>query len=167
MCAIARATVPKVVNDRTPQQGAEMVGRAHKAFGAWRDVDARVRANVLVKDEGVDGAVRVHVVNNAMPGADQDAGPWAGDLAALPGRRGRPGAATRRADVGGDLSLAGAAGVVRGRMAAPHRGGKGEDGQRQGRQAERCGGWESHGLSPVRGNGRLPSGDVVGAEDSA
>jgi RHH-type proline utilization regulon transcriptional repressor/proline dehydrogenase/delta 1-pyrroline-5-carboxylate dehydrogenase len=47
--AIARATVPKVANDRTPQQGAEMIGRAHKAFTAWRDVDARVRAAVLTK----------------------------------------------------------------------------------------------------------------------
>jgi RHH-type proline utilization regulon transcriptional repressor/proline dehydrogenase/delta 1-pyrroline-5-carboxylate dehydrogenase len=47
--AIARATVPRVLNDRTPAQGAEMVARAHKAFGAWRDVDARVRAGVLTK----------------------------------------------------------------------------------------------------------------------
>jgi len=47
--AIARATVPRVLNDRTPAQGAEMVGRAAKAFGVWRDVDARVRASVLTK----------------------------------------------------------------------------------------------------------------------
>ncbi|HYE62973.1 MAG TPA: proline dehydrogenase family protein [Phycisphaerales bacterium] len=47
--AIARATVPRVANDRTPQQGAEMVARAHKAFPAWRDVEPRVRASVLTK----------------------------------------------------------------------------------------------------------------------
>ncbi len=47
--AIARATVPKVANDRTPDQAREMVTRASKAFATWRDVDAVTRANMLVK----------------------------------------------------------------------------------------------------------------------
>ncbi|MBI1191118.1 MAG: aldehyde dehydrogenase family protein [Tepidisphaera sp.] len=47
--AIARATVPKVANDRTPSQAQEMVTRAAAALPAWRDTDARVRAEVLLK----------------------------------------------------------------------------------------------------------------------
>jgi len=47
--AIARATVPRVANDRTPQQGVEMVARAHMAFPAWRDVVPTVRSNALVR----------------------------------------------------------------------------------------------------------------------
>ncbi len=47
--AIARATVPRVPNDRTPAQAAEMVARAHAAFPTWRDTDARIRADVLVR----------------------------------------------------------------------------------------------------------------------
>jgi RHH-type transcriptional regulator, proline utilization regulon repressor / proline dehydrogenase / delta 1-pyrroline-5-carboxylate dehydrogenase len=46
--AVARATVPKVANERTPADGSAMVERAAKAFPMWRDVDARVRANALV-----------------------------------------------------------------------------------------------------------------------
>ncbi len=47
--AVQRATVPKVLNDRTPEQAAEMVGRAEAAFETWRDVDARERSAVLVR----------------------------------------------------------------------------------------------------------------------
>ena len=47
--AIARATVPRIANDRTPEQGAAMVLSAHKAFSVWRDLDPKVRANVLIK----------------------------------------------------------------------------------------------------------------------
>jgi RHH-type proline utilization regulon transcriptional repressor/proline dehydrogenase/delta 1-pyrroline-5-carboxylate dehydrogenase len=47
--AIARATVPRVANDRTPAQAAEMVGRAAAAFPSWRDTDARLRAGVLIR----------------------------------------------------------------------------------------------------------------------
>jgi RHH-type proline utilization regulon transcriptional repressor/proline dehydrogenase/delta 1-pyrroline-5-carboxylate dehydrogenase len=47
--AIAGATVPKVANDRTPQQAAEMLGRAAAAFPAWRDTDPRTRAAVLTR----------------------------------------------------------------------------------------------------------------------
>jgi RHH-type proline utilization regulon transcriptional repressor/proline dehydrogenase/delta 1-pyrroline-5-carboxylate dehydrogenase len=46
--AIARATVPQVANDRTPAQAAEMVERASRVFGAWRDVPGEDRARVLV-----------------------------------------------------------------------------------------------------------------------
>ena len=47
--AIARATVPKVANDRTPEQAAEMVKKADAAFAAWRDFDPRKRAAVLTR----------------------------------------------------------------------------------------------------------------------
>ncbi len=47
--AIARATVPKVASDRTPEQGLAMLDVAHKAFPAWRDTDAMLRARVLVR----------------------------------------------------------------------------------------------------------------------
>jgi len=45
--AIARARVPKVASDRTPEQATEMIRRAHELFPAWRDADPRVRAKVL------------------------------------------------------------------------------------------------------------------------
>jgi RHH-type proline utilization regulon transcriptional repressor/proline dehydrogenase/delta 1-pyrroline-5-carboxylate dehydrogenase len=47
--AIARATIPKVSNERTPQDASDMVARASKAFAAWRDTDPVTRANMLVK----------------------------------------------------------------------------------------------------------------------
>jgi len=47
--AIGRATVPKVANDRTPEQGAAMVGKALAAFPAWRDRPAMERAEILVR----------------------------------------------------------------------------------------------------------------------
>ena len=47
--AIAKAQVPKVANDRTPEQAAEMVKQANAAFPAWRDTDHLVRCNVLVR----------------------------------------------------------------------------------------------------------------------
>ncbi len=47
--AVARATVPRIANDRTPAQGLEMIAKAHAAFPAWRDADARLRAGVLVR----------------------------------------------------------------------------------------------------------------------
>lgn len=47
--AIARATVPKIANDRTPAHASEMVARAASAFPAWRDTDPKVRANILIK----------------------------------------------------------------------------------------------------------------------
>ncbi len=47
--AVAGATVPKVANDRTPAQAAEMIARAQAAFPAWRDLDPIVRCEVLLK----------------------------------------------------------------------------------------------------------------------
>lgn len=47
--AIAGATVPRISNDRTPEQAKDMVARAHAAFPAWRDLDAKVRADVLIR----------------------------------------------------------------------------------------------------------------------
>jgi RHH-type proline utilization regulon transcriptional repressor/proline dehydrogenase/delta 1-pyrroline-5-carboxylate dehydrogenase len=47
--AIARATVPKVPSDRTPEQARAMVESAHKAFAQWRDTDPMLRARVLVR----------------------------------------------------------------------------------------------------------------------
>ncbi len=46
--AIARATVPRVANDRTPEQAGAMVAEAFKAFPAWRDFDPRRRAKALI-----------------------------------------------------------------------------------------------------------------------
>ncbi len=47
--AIAKVTVPKIANDRTPAHAAEMVTLAEKAFPAWRDLDHRARAEVLIR----------------------------------------------------------------------------------------------------------------------
>lgn len=47
--AITGATVPRIANDRTPEQAREMVARAYAAFPAWRDTDAKVRADVLIR----------------------------------------------------------------------------------------------------------------------
>ncbi len=47
--AIAKVTVPKIANDRTPEQAREMVTRAEAAFPAWRDLDHRTRAEVLIR----------------------------------------------------------------------------------------------------------------------
>ena len=47
--AVARATVPKVNSDRTPDHAKEMVARAQAAFPAWRDADPRKRSEVLIR----------------------------------------------------------------------------------------------------------------------
>jgi RHH-type proline utilization regulon transcriptional repressor/proline dehydrogenase/delta 1-pyrroline-5-carboxylate dehydrogenase len=46
--AVARAQVPSVPNDRTPEHAREMVSRASAVFEAWRDVPATDRARVLL-----------------------------------------------------------------------------------------------------------------------
>ncbi len=46
--AVAKATVPSIANDRTPEQGLAMVGAAEKLFETWRDVEPELRAKVLV-----------------------------------------------------------------------------------------------------------------------
>ncbi len=47
--AIAKARVPEVANDHTPEQAAEMVAAAEKAFDIWRDADPLMRSGVLVR----------------------------------------------------------------------------------------------------------------------
>ena len=47
--AVESVNVPRVANDTTPQQAAAMVAAAHAAFPAWRGLDAKVRANVLIR----------------------------------------------------------------------------------------------------------------------
>lgn len=47
--AMASADVPRVANDRTPDQAREMVRRAHEAFPAWRDTDPRERARIITR----------------------------------------------------------------------------------------------------------------------
>jgi len=47
--AVSRATVPRIANDRTPEDAREMVARAAAAFPAWRDTEPRVRADVLIR----------------------------------------------------------------------------------------------------------------------
>ncbi|MCW5766961.1 MAG: proline dehydrogenase family protein, partial [Phycisphaeraceae bacterium] len=47
--AVRAAAVPRVANDRTPRDAAELVGAAAGAFPAWRDVDPLERARVLVR----------------------------------------------------------------------------------------------------------------------
>jgi RHH-type proline utilization regulon transcriptional repressor/proline dehydrogenase/delta 1-pyrroline-5-carboxylate dehydrogenase len=46
--SVAKAAVPSIANDRTPEQGAAMVGLAERLFETWRDVEPGVRAGVLV-----------------------------------------------------------------------------------------------------------------------
>jgi RHH-type proline utilization regulon transcriptional repressor/proline dehydrogenase/delta 1-pyrroline-5-carboxylate dehydrogenase len=47
--AIETATVPTVANDRTPEQGLEMIAKANAAFPAWRDFDPIKRSEVLTR----------------------------------------------------------------------------------------------------------------------
>lgn len=61
--AVQRATVPRVANDRTPEQAGEMIARAAAAFPAWRDVDPRARAEVLTR-----AAARMHDQRDALAG---------------------------------------------------------------------------------------------------
>jgi RHH-type proline utilization regulon transcriptional repressor/proline dehydrogenase/delta 1-pyrroline-5-carboxylate dehydrogenase len=46
--AITKSSVPKIANDSTVEQAGDAVARAHAAFPAWRDADARLRARVLI-----------------------------------------------------------------------------------------------------------------------
>lgn len=47
--AMSTASVPSVANDRTPEQGQEMIAKAHAAFPAWRDFDPIKRSAVLTR----------------------------------------------------------------------------------------------------------------------
>jgi len=76
--AIAGATVPKVANDGTPEDAAEMVRRAHEYFPTWRDTDPRQRAAVLTKAAAImrerrDGLAGVIIRENGKPWRDADA----------------------------------------------------------------------------------------------
>ncbi len=61
--AIARATVPKVANDRTPGHAAEMVAKASAAFPLWRDTDHELRARILL-----EAAARMRAQRDALAG---------------------------------------------------------------------------------------------------
>ncbi|MBL8876307.1 MAG: proline dehydrogenase family protein [Phycisphaerae bacterium] len=76
--AVARATVPKVANDRTVPQALEMVGRATKAFDAWRDTDPKQRADVLIRAAAAmrkqrDGLAGVMIREAGKPWREADA----------------------------------------------------------------------------------------------
>jgi RHH-type proline utilization regulon transcriptional repressor/proline dehydrogenase/delta 1-pyrroline-5-carboxylate dehydrogenase len=47
--AVAGTQAPRVMNDRTPAQAAEMVRAAAGAFEQWRDAEQKVRSAVLVR----------------------------------------------------------------------------------------------------------------------
>jgi len=47
--AVGRTTVPRIANDRTPEQGKAMVDRAVGVFEQWRDVPVLKRAQVLTR----------------------------------------------------------------------------------------------------------------------
>ena len=76
--AVARATVPKVANDRTVPQALEMVGRAARAFDSWRDTDPKQRADVLVRAAAAmrkqrDGLAGVMIRESGKPWREADA----------------------------------------------------------------------------------------------
>ena len=72
--AVAAARVPQVANDKTPEQAAEMMARADKAFEVWRDVDPMVRADVLVRTAAKMRARRDELSGIALKEAGK---PWA------------------------------------------------------------------------------------------
>ncbi len=51
--ALARAAVPSVANDKTPEDARRAVGVAEAFFPKWRDEDPRKRAEMLVKAAGL------------------------------------------------------------------------------------------------------------------
>jgi RHH-type proline utilization regulon transcriptional repressor/proline dehydrogenase/delta 1-pyrroline-5-carboxylate dehydrogenase len=61
--AVARATVPKIASDRTPEHAREMVSRAAAVYPAWRDADPRARAAVLL-----EAAARMRVERDGLSG---------------------------------------------------------------------------------------------------
>jgi RHH-type proline utilization regulon transcriptional repressor/proline dehydrogenase/delta 1-pyrroline-5-carboxylate dehydrogenase len=72
--AVAAARVPEVANDRTPEQAGEMLARAERAFEVWRDVDPRLRADVLVRTADKMRARRDELSGIAVKEAGK---PWA------------------------------------------------------------------------------------------
>ena len=76
--AIARATVPKIANDRTVDQAKEMIAKADAAFAAWRDTDPRKRAEVLVRTAALmrkqrDGLAGVMIKESGKTWREADA----------------------------------------------------------------------------------------------
>lgn len=51
--AVEEAEVPVIANDRSPEQGLEMIGKAEVAYPGWRDTDPLVRSDVLVRAAAV------------------------------------------------------------------------------------------------------------------
>ncbi len=51
--AIARAEVPRVANDKTPDDASKAIERARAYFPTWRDASPRDRANVLTRAAGI------------------------------------------------------------------------------------------------------------------
>ncbi|HVZ93068.1 MAG TPA: aldehyde dehydrogenase family protein, partial [Phycisphaerales bacterium] len=47
--AVAKASVPRIANDKTPADAARAVERAHAFFPAWRDTEPRDRAAMLIR----------------------------------------------------------------------------------------------------------------------
>lgn len=56
--AIARTSVPRVANDRTPEHASEMVAKAHATLPAWRDVSIDARAAFLIRTAAMMRAKR-------------------------------------------------------------------------------------------------------------
>lgn len=76
--AVARATVPKVANDRTVEQASAMVARAQEAFSTWRDADPKARADVLIRCAAAmrkqrDGLAGVMIREAGKPWREADA----------------------------------------------------------------------------------------------
>ncbi len=76
--AIAGATVPRVVNDGTPDDAREAVRRATAYFPTWRDADPRARAAVLTKAAAImrerrDGLSGVIIRENGKGWREADA----------------------------------------------------------------------------------------------
>ena len=76
--AIARATVPKIANDRTIEQAKDMIAKADAAFAAWRDTDPRKRAEVLVRTAALmrkqrDGLAGVMIKESGKTWREADA----------------------------------------------------------------------------------------------
>lgn len=61
--AVAKATVPRIANDKTPDDARAMIGRAAGVFPLWRDLEPTVRAAVLV-----EAAARMRAERDGLSG---------------------------------------------------------------------------------------------------
>jgi RHH-type transcriptional regulator, proline utilization regulon repressor / proline dehydrogenase / delta 1-pyrroline-5-carboxylate dehydrogenase len=76
--AISRATVPKITSGATPDDAKAMITRAKAAFPVWRDLDPKLRANVLVRAAALmrqqrDGLAGVMIREAGKPWREADA----------------------------------------------------------------------------------------------